>query len=90
MSKVLANGLEDRGSIQDQVTPKTQKVVLDAALLSTLNYKVRVKDKVKQSRGRWHYDFVAIEKGSFGSPSTNVANLTNFYFAWCNLKQLFN
>ena len=29
--------------------PKTQKMVLDAALLNTRHYKVRIKGKVKQS-----------------------------------------
>ena len=44
MSRVFANGLGDRGSI-----PKTQKMVLDSALLSTLYYKVTMKGKVEQS-----------------------------------------
>ena len=43
MSRVFANGLGDQGSIPGRVIPKTQKMVLDAALLSNLNYKVRVK-----------------------------------------------
>ena len=30
--------------------PKTQKMVVDAALLSTRYYKVRIKGKVEQSR----------------------------------------
>ena len=46
MSKVFANGLEDRGSISGRVIPKTQKMVLDAAL----HYKVRIKGKMDQSR----------------------------------------
>ncbi len=50
MSKVFANGLEDWGSILGRVIPKTQKMVLDAALLSTQRYKVRIKGKVEQSR----------------------------------------
>ena len=50
MSRVFANGPEDRGSIPDRVIPKTQKMVLDAALLSTQHYKVRLKCKVEQSR----------------------------------------
>ena len=33
-----------------QVIPKTQKMVLDATLLNTQYYKVRIKDKVEQSR----------------------------------------
>ena len=63
-----------------RVIPKTQKMVLDTALLNTQHYKVRIKGKVEQSRERSsappHLGVVAIEKGSFGSPSTMVANLT--------------
>ena len=34
-SRVFANGPGDQGSIPGRVIPKTQKVVLDASLLST-------------------------------------------------------
>ena len=47
---MFANGPGDWGSIPGQVIPNTQKMVLDAALLST--YKVSVKGKVEQSRVR--------------------------------------
>ena len=50
MSRVFANGLGNRGSIPDRVIPKAQKMVLDAALLSTQHYKVKIKGKVEQSR----------------------------------------
>ena len=50
LSQVFANGLGDRGSIPGQVIPKTQKMVLDATLLNTQLYKVRIKGKVEQSR----------------------------------------
>ena len=50
MSRVFANGLGDRGSIPGGVIPKTQKMVLDAALFNTQNYKVRTKGTVEQSR----------------------------------------
>ena len=50
MSRVFTNGPGDRSSIPGQVIPKIQKIVLDAALLSTHHYEVRVKDKVEQSR----------------------------------------
>ena len=43
MSKVFINGPGDLGSIPGQVIPKTQKIVLDATLFNTQNYKVRVK-----------------------------------------------
>ena len=33
-----------------RVIPKTQKMVLDASLLKTQHYKVRIKGKVEQSR----------------------------------------
>ena len=44
------NGPGDLGSIPGRVIPKTQKMVLDASLLSTQHYKVRIKGKVEQSR----------------------------------------
>ena len=50
MSRVFANGPGDWDSIPGRVIPKTQKMVLDAALLSTQHYKVRTKGKVEQSR----------------------------------------
>ena len=49
LSRVYANGPGDQGSIPGQVLPKTQKMVLDAALLSNQHYKVRIKGKVEQS-----------------------------------------
>ena len=49
MSWVFANGPGDRGSIPGQVIPKTQKMVLDAALVNTQHYKVRIKGKVEKS-----------------------------------------
>ena len=52
MGRVFANGPGDRGSIPGQVIPKTQKILLDGALLNTQQYKVRIKDKVYQSRER--------------------------------------
>ena len=50
MSKVFTNGPVDRGSIPGRVIPKTQKMVLDSALLNIQPYKVRIKGKVEQSR----------------------------------------
>ena len=38
MSKVFANGPEDQGSISGRVIPKTQNMVLDAALLNAKTY----------------------------------------------------
>ena len=45
MSRLFANGPGDWGSI----IPKTQKMILDAALLSIQHYKMRIKGKVEQS-----------------------------------------
>ncbi len=50
--RVFANGLGDLGSIPGRVISKTQKMVLDASLLNTQHYKVRIKGKVEQSRER--------------------------------------
>ena len=48
--RVFANGPGDLGSIPGRFIPKTQKMVLDASLLNTQHYKVRIKGKVEQSR----------------------------------------
>ena len=50
MSRVFANGSRDQGSIPGRVMSKTQKMVLDVALLNTQHYKIRIKGKVEQSR----------------------------------------
>ena len=52
MSRVFTNGPEGQGSIPGRVIPKTQKMVLGAALLNTQHYKVQIKGKVEQSRER--------------------------------------
>ena len=77
---MFANGPGDRDSIPDRVIPKTQKMVLDTALLNTQHYKIRIKGKVEHSTKRsnalpYSLGVVAIEKGAFRSPSTKVANL---------------
>ena len=53
-------------------------MVLDALLLNTQQYKLRIKGKVEQSRESppLHLRVVAIEKGAFESPSTTVDNFT--------------
>ena len=48
MLREFANGPGDLRSIPGQVIPKTQKIVLDATLLNTQHYKVRIKGKVEQ------------------------------------------
>ena len=50
MSTVFSNGPGDRGSIPGRLIPMTQKMVLDATLVNTQHYKVRIKGKVEQSR----------------------------------------
>ena len=77
MVRVFANGLGDLGSVPGRVIPKTQKMVLDASLLNTQHYKVRIKGKVGQSR-EWN-SLGAIEKRAFASPLTTVANFTLLY-----------
>ena len=52
VGRVFTNGLRDRGSISDRVISKTLKMVLDTTLLNNQQYKVCIKNKVKQSRER--------------------------------------
>ena len=50
MNRVFGNGLGDWSSIPGRVIPKTEKMVLDAALLNTQHYKVKIMGKVEYSR----------------------------------------
>ena len=50
MGRVFTNSPGDWGSIPGRVISKTQKMVLDAALLNTQHYKVKIKGKGEQSR----------------------------------------
>ena len=52
MGRVFANGPADLGLITGHVIPETLKMVLDASLLNTQQYKVRIEGKVEQSRER--------------------------------------
>ena len=52
MVRVFANGPGDLGLVPGRIIPKTQKMVVDAALLNTQHYKVRIKGNVEQSRER--------------------------------------
>ena len=52
MVRVFTNGPGDLGYIPPRVIPKTQKTVLDAALLNTQHYKVMIKGKVEQFKER--------------------------------------
>ena len=71
MRREFAIGQGDWGSIPGRLISKTLKMILDAALLNTQCYKVRIKGKVKQSR-EWirnppqHLRIEALEKGDFG------------------------
>ena len=53
MVREISNGAGDWGSIPGRGIPKTQKMVLDAALPNTQHYKVPIKGKVEQSR-KWN------------------------------------
>ena len=52
VSRVFANGPEDLGSVSGHFIPKTLKMILDASLLNTHQFKVRIKGEVDQSRER--------------------------------------
>ena len=96
---MFTHSLVDRDSISGQVIPKTQKTLLDTAKLNTQHYKVHIKGKVKQSRESssdpsLHFGVVAINKGTFESPSTMVPNFTSngqtvlFLTLQCNINHL--
>ena len=76
MVRVFTNSLGDQGLIPGRVTPKTQKIGLDASLLNTQHYEVQIKGKVELSRERSSTLSDSYRKGSFGSLSTKVVNFT--------------
>ena len=66
-----------------RVIPKTLKMVLDTSLLNTQQYKVRIVGKVGHSREKSSaLRVVAIEKGTFWSPPTTVANLYIYIYIY--------
>ena len=70
-----------RGSIPGRVIPKTQKMLLDAALLNTPHNKIRIKGKVEQIRelsSALHFGVVATKNETLGSPSTKVPYKSTF------------
>ena len=85
MGRVFANCLEDLGLISGRVIPKSLKMVLETSLLNTQQYRVHIEGKVEQSRERSStlLCVVDIEKGSFWSPSTTVANVTTLLIDQC-------
>ena len=65
--RVFANDPGDLGSIPCRVIPKIQKIVLDASLLNTQHYKVRIKGKVEQSRERSSaLPYTLVQQGTSG------------------------
>ena len=52
VGRVFANGPGDLGSVPGCVIPKTLKMVLDAPLLNTRQYKVCIKEEMELSRER--------------------------------------
>ena len=70
--RVFANRPGDLGSIPGRVIPKTPKMVLDASLLNTQQYKVGIKSKVERSRERSSaLSYASVQQLSKGGPSGN-------------------
>ena len=80
---MFVNGPKHLGLIPGRNIPKTLKMVLDTSLLNTQQCKVCIKGKVEKSRERscapLHLGVVAIEKRTFWSPTTIVANFPYCY-----------
>ena len=64
-------------------------MLLDASLLNTQRYKVRIKGKVEQPR-ETSSAIPYTEKGAFGSPSTMVANFYWFKVLLFNISNSIN
>ena len=87
---MIANGLGDQCSISCQVIVKTQKWYLmpPCLALRIIRYVSRVKwsNLEKEVVSSQHLGVVAIEKGSFGSPSTTVGQHHFFTMRYLILK----
>ena len=78
VGRVFANDSGNRGSIQDRIIPKIQKMVLDISLLNTHHYNVPGVKWNNPGKGvalPLYLSVTANEKGAYGSPSTTVTNL---------------
>ena len=77
-SRMFAISRGNRCSIHSRVISKTQKMVLDTALLSSQHCKIHIKGnraiQAKEQCPPLHLSVVAIKKGPFESPSTTVFN----------------
>ena len=67
VGRVFSNGLGDQGSVPGHVLPKIYKMVLDTFLLNTQHYKVHIQGKLECPL--LHLGVIAIEKGTFRSPT---------------------
>ena len=81
--KCSSNGPGDQGPIPGWVIPKSQKMVLDASLLNTQYYKVRIKGKLSNP-GKGvvpspTFQCSSYWKWAFGSPSTMISQLIYIY-----------
>ena len=72
----IYNCLGDEPSFPGQVIPKTQNMVLDAALTDNQHYKGKLEKSRERSSALPYSCIVAIVKGAFRSPSTTVFNVT--------------
>ena len=81
-NRVFAIGPGDLLQSQVESYKRLKKMVLDATLLNTQHYKIRIKVKLSNPGNGVApsptLGVVAIEKGAFGSPTTTVAN-NNLY-----------
>ena len=87
VSTVFAYGPGDQDSIPGRVIPKTQKMVLDAALLNTRHHKVCIKGKVEQSRewsGILPYTLVLklLKRECSGDPRLRLPTLLQHHSKW--------
>ena len=85
---MFTNSPRDQGSFPGRVIPKTHKMVLNASLLNTQYYKLRIKDKVEQwsSALPTQLGVVAIENGSSCHPQlrspTYMSNRVKLTLKW--------
>ena len=84
MCVLFTNSPGDLGSITGRVISKTMKMVLNASLLKTQHYNVRIKGKVGQSRKRnsvlpFTFVWKLSKRNTSGHPQRRSPNLSYIY-----------
>ena len=90
MVRIFAKGPGNRGSIPGRIIVRTQNMVLDASLLSTQHYKVRIKGKLRNPRKREAPSSTTrccryVKRKPLGRPELQSANIYIYIYIYTHM-----